>query len=87
VPSVSSAATQLTPVMVSSSVPSEPCTSHARSEPSWPSVSAIGRIIARENAPVSCRFTPAGFVRGPRMLKIVRVASSVRVGITWPMAG
>src|SRR6056297_4347931 len=86
-PSSSSAASQVTPVMVISSVPSLPCTSQARSLPNCPSVSAIGRMRSRENAPVSCRFTPAGLVSGPRMLKIVRVPSSARTGPTWAIAG
>ena len=47
----------------------------------------MGRRRSFENAPVSCRFTPAGLVSGPRMLKIVRVASSARTGPTCFMAG
>ena len=44
--------------------------------------SAMGLISSRANAPVSWRVTPAGLVNGPRMLNIVRVPSSARVGIT-----
>ena len=47
----------------------------------------MGSIKSRENAPVSWRLTPAGFVNGRNMLKIVLVPSSARVGITCAMAG
>ena len=59
-----------------------PCTSHAFSEPSARSVSAIGRKRCWVKAPVNWRLTPAGLVNGPRMLKIVRTPSSTRAGIT-----
>ena len=36
---------------------------------------------------MSWRRTEAGLVSGPRMLKIVRVPSSVRAGMTWRIAG
>jgi len=65
-----------------SSVPSEPWTSQALTVPRAFSVSAIGLSSACENAPVSWNLTPAGFVRGPRMLKTVRVPSSSRAGMT-----
>src|SRR6056297_2951790 len=86
-PVSSSWATQVMPEIDISSVPSLPCTSHARSDPSCPRVSDIGRMRSRENAPVNCRFTPAGLVSGPRMLKIVLVPNSARTGPTWAMAG
>ena len=82
----SSAATYDGAAIEISSVPSMPCTSHAFSEPSARSVSAIGRSRCWVKTPVSCRLTPAGLVSGPRMLKIVRTPSSTRTGMTWRMA-
>ena len=41
------AATQLLPVIVSSSVPSLPCTSHAACDPNSLSTSAMGRVRSR----------------------------------------
>ena len=37
---------------------------------------------AGSETPISCRVAPAGFVSGPRKLKIVRTASSLRTGTT-----
>ena len=73
--------------MESSSVPSPPWTSQARSVPRLARVSAIGRSQRAEKAPVSCRFTPAGLVIGPSRLNSVRVPSSVRAGPTKRIAG
>src|SRR5215211_2233292 len=38
------------------------------------------------DTPITCRRAPAGLVSGPRKLKIVRTASSLRTGTTWRMA-
>ena len=70
-----------------SSVPSSPNTSQAFSEPTLFKVSAIGLIKLFLKAPVSWRFTLAGLVKGPKILKIVRVPNSVLTGITCAMAG
>jgi hypothetical protein len=82
-----SSATCVVPEIEISSVPSLPWTSHAASEPSSCSVSAMGKIRSIAKAPVSCRFTPAGLVSGPRMLKIVFEPSSCRTGMTCFIAG
>src|SRR6516162_9581219 len=81
----SSAATVVTPAVVSSSRP-EPCTTQARSEPSRPSTSAIGRTHSGANTPTSWRGALAGLDSGPSRLKIVRVPSSTRAGATWRVA-
>ena len=72
--------------MISSS-PSEPCTTHALSEPRFLSTCASGSTHWRENTPTICRLTPAGLESGPSRLKIVRVPSSTRVGPTFFIAG
>ena len=51
----SSEAAQLSVVVVSSSMPSWPCTTQARSSPSWPSASATGFSQRRSNTPTSWR--------------------------------
>ena len=73
-------------MVVSSSSPSEPCTTQARSQPRLPSTRAIGSIQWRAKAPVNCRATPAGLERGPSRLKMVRRPSSTRGPATWRMA-
>src|SRR6266702_777208 len=83
----SSAATKVGPVRVISSRPSEPCTTQTDSAPRFLSTCANGCTHCRENTPTICRLTPAGLDSGPSRLKIVRVASSTRVGPTFFMAG
>src|SRR5712672_965698 len=83
----SSAATKVGPVRVISSRPSEPCTTQTDSAPRFLSTCASGCTHCRENTPAICRLTPAGLDSGPSRLKIVRVASSTRVGPTFFMAG
>ena len=80
-------ATKLGPVRVISSSPSEPCTTQTNSEPRFFSTCASGCTHCRENTPTICRLTPAGLESGPSRLKIVRVASSTRVGPTFFIAG
>ena len=75
----------VTPAVVSSSSP-EPCTTQARSEPSRPSTSAIGRTHSGANTPTSWRGALAGLDNGPSRLKIVLVPSSTRAGATWRVA-
>ena len=48
---------------------------------------ASGSTHCRENTPTIWRLTPAGLDSGPSRLKMVRVASSTRVGPTFFMAG
>src|SRR6266550_1705709 len=83
----SSAATKVGPVRVISSRPSEPCTTQADSAPRFLSTCASGCTHCRENTPTICRFTPAGLDSGPSRLKMVRGASSTRVGPTFFIAG
>src|SRR4051812_7456079 len=47
---------------------------------------ALARMWRGPNPPIPCRVAPAGFVRGPRKLKIVRTPSSRRTGTTWRIA-
>ncbi len=70
-----------------SSRPSEPCTTQTDLEPRFFSTCASGCTHWRENTPTICLVTPAGLDSGPSRLKIVRVASSTRVGPTFFMAG
>ena len=48
---------------------------------------ATGSRKSGLNTPTSWRSTPAGFESGPSRLKMVRVASSTRVGPTFFIAG
>ena len=82
----SSSTTADGPVVVSSSVPSLPCTTQTRSEPRLRSTSAMGAAHLASNTPITWRLAPAGFESGPSRLKTVRVPSSTRVGPTWRMA-
>ena len=47
----------------------------------------MGRIKSALKAPVSWRVTPAGLVKGPKILNIVRAPSSARTGPTCFIAG
>ena len=82
----SSAATCVTPVVVTSSRPSDPCTTHACVVPSCASACAKGAHHALSNTPIMMRLTKAGLARGPRRLKIVLIPSSARTGPTWRIA-
>src|ERR1700710_1790032 len=55
--------------------------------PRFFSTCASGCTHCRENTPTICRLTPGGLDSGPSRLKIVRVASSTRVGPTFFIAG
>ena len=68
-------------------MPPNPCTTKARREPSCASASAKVRTSAGEKTPKMPARTPAGFVSGPRTLKIVRVPSSRRTGAACLIAG
>src|SRR5262249_44775835 len=70
-----------------SSIPSSPCTTSARSAPSSASASAILRTYDGSTTPTTWRVAPAGFARGPIMLKIVRTPRAARTGATWRNAG
>ena len=61
-------------------MPSAPCTTHARSEPSSSSARAISSVNSGRGTPTSCRVAPAGLVSGPSRLNAVRTPSSRRVG-------
>ena len=75
-----SSATVVAPVVVSSSRPSWPCTTHTCSAPRFFNTCAIGSTHSSENTPSTCRVTLAGFEIGPSRLKIVRMPSSARIG-------
>ena len=79
-------ATREGPVVLSSSRPSAPCTTQARSVPNCARTWAIGSTHSPANTPMSCRLAPAGLASGPSRLKIVRVPSSTRAPATWRMA-
>ena len=61
-------------------MPSAPCTTQARSEPSSPSARATSSVSSGRGTPTSCRVAPAGLVSGPSRLNAVRTPSSLRVG-------
>ena len=73
-------------MVLSSSRPSAPCTTQARSWPRLFRTWARGSTHSLAKTPISCRLTPAGLDSGPSRLKIVRVPNSTRVGATWRMA-
>src|SRR4051794_18573324 len=68
-------------VLISSS-PSSLDTTSALTAPSRASAPAIVSRKRASETPISCRLAPAGLVSGPRKLKIVRTASSLRTGTT-----
>src|SRR3954447_5913732 len=70
------------PDVLISSRPSALDTTSALSAPSRASAPAIVSRKWGSDTPISWRVAPAGFVSGPRKLKIVRTASSLRTGIT-----
>ena len=69
--------TRVIPVVVTSSSPSEPWTTKARSGPRPASALAINSAACAEGAPISCRVAPAGLVSGPSRLNTVRIFSSI----------
>ena len=75
-----SSATSVAPVVVSSSSPSWPCTTHTCSAPRFFSTRAIGSTQCQENTPTTWRLTPPGLEIGPSRLKMVRMPSSPRMG-------
>src|SRR5262249_38357370 len=79
VPSMSSHTLE-TVVVVSSSIPSFPQNTIARSTPSSASVCAMRSAIDGSETPSTRRRTPAGLASGPRKLNVVGVPSSRRAG-------
>jgi DNA polymerase-3 subunit epsilon len=73
-------------VMVSSSSPSWPYTTSARSAPLLASTSIMRCAIAGSETPVTCRRTLAGLASGPMKLNTVGTPSSRRGGPAWRMA-
>ena len=65
-------------------MPSAPCTTHARSDPSSSSARASSSVSSGRGTPTSCRVAPAGLVSGPSRLNAVRTPSSLRVGAGVP---
>ncbi|MFN7916955.1 MAG: hypothetical protein U0Q55_16550 [Vicinamibacterales bacterium] len=61
-------------------MPSAPCTTHARSDPSSIRLRAMSSVNSGLGTPTICRDAPAGFVRGPSRLKAVRTPSARRAG-------
>src|SRR3954447_14764455 len=80
VPSTST--TVVVPDVLISSSPSALDTTNALRAPRRASAPAIVGRKAGSETPITCRVAPAGFVSGPRKLKIVRTASSLRTGTT-----
>ena len=67
-----SSATSVADAKLISSKPSLACTTITCSAPRRFITSAKGRQSSELNTPKTKRFTPAGFVSGPKILKIVR---------------
>ncbi len=82
-----SSTTRVGPETLSSSSPSSLDTTSACSHPSSPRAPATMSRKRPSETPISCRVAPAGLVRGPRKLKIVRTASSFRTPATCFIAG
>ena len=61
-------------------MPSAPCTTQARSDPSSISARASSSVSSGRGTPTIWRVAPAGFVSGPSRLNAVRMPSSRRVG-------
>ncbi len=57
------------------------------SVPSKDKACAIFSAKSGENTPITCLFTPTGFVIGPKRLKIVLIPSSFLIGATFFIAG
>src|SRR3954454_14214174 len=68
-------------VLISSSPSALDTTSALRAPKRARAPAMVGRKAGSET-PITCREAPAGLVSGPRKLKIVRTASSLRTGIT-----
>ena len=68
------------PVVEISSMPSAPCTTQARIDPSSRSERASRSVRSARGTPTTCRVAPAGFVSGPSRLNAVRTPISRRVG-------
>src|SRR3954451_19438207 len=83
--------TRVAPDVLISSSPSSLDTTNARSTPSLTRAPAMRSSMPGSETPMSWRRAPAGLVSGPRKLKIVRTASSLRTGTTkrvaWWWAG
>ena len=82
----STSTTVVVPAVLISSSPSSLETTSAFSAPRRASAPAIVSRNAGSETPMTWRAAPAGLVSGPRKLKIVRTASSLRTGITWRVA-
>src|SRR5215210_7037275 len=82
----STSTTVVVPEVLISSSPSALDTTSALWAPRRASAPAIVPRNAGSETPITCRVAPAGLVSGPRKLKIVRTASSLRTGTTWRVA-
>src|SRR3954470_14537136 len=74
--------TRVVPDVLISSRPSAEDTTSALRAPSRASAPAIVSRNDASDTPMTWRVAPAGLVSGPRKLKIVRTASSLRTGTT-----
>lgn len=74
------------PPSEASSMPSLPCTTSTWREPRRSSTRTWMPTRSGWNTPISWLAAPAGLVSGPRMLKMVRTASSLRTAATFFMA-
>src|SRR4051812_41206370 len=80
--SPSTSTTRVVPEVLISSRPSALDTTSALRAPRRASAPAIVSRKPGSETPMTCRVAPAGLVSGPRKLKIVRTASSLRTGTT-----
>src|SRR4051794_11588471 len=78
----STSTTVVVPDVLISSSPSALDTTNALAAPKRASAPAMVVRKAGSETPITCREAPAGVVSGPRKLKIVRTASSLRTGTT-----
>ena len=74
-------------VIDTSSIPSVPWITRARSTPSSARVFATGITYCGAYTPITWRRAPAGLVSGPSRLKIVGMPSALRTGIACRAAG
>src|SRR4051812_45521033 len=82
----STSTTRVEPDVLSSSSPSALDTTIALRAPRRARARAITSRKAGSDTPMTCRVAPAGLVSGPRKLKMVRTASSLRTGTTCRVA-
>ena len=83
----STRATTDSPVVVSSSIPSDPCTTNARFAPSAASVRPTSSTLLGASTPITCARAPAGLVSGPHKFNMVLNPNARRSGPSAFIAG